>query len=243
MNNEDDPTGVPPGSPIHHPQQGGFGQAPQGQQQGGFGQAPQGQQGGFGQPPQQAQGGFGQPPQQAQGGFGQPPQQAQGGFGQSPEQGGFGQPQQAQGGFGQPQQGQGGFGQPPQQAQGGFGQPPQGFDQDGGGYGYGGGGAGGAGGGAPSDPPAGLKIAAIILLALGSALTLVGMFPCLGLVNWLAVPLNAALAIVGIVGVTAGPRDPSGRPYNMELHIAAIILGVLLAAASTVRCLAGGGLV
>ncbi|MEM7609127.1 MAG: hypothetical protein AAF411_27575, partial [Myxococcota bacterium] len=188
----------PPGSPVNadgshsaQPRRDGFGQPQQHgghQEQGGFGQQPGApQQGGFGQQPgAPQQGGFGQ----QQGGFGQPQPQGgpqQGGFGQqpaAPQQGGYGQ---QQGGFGQPQP-QGGFGQQGQPQQGGFGQPlPH------------------ANHAAAAELPTGLRVTAIVLLILSTTLTGIAMIPCLGILNWAVVPLNCALTIVGILGLTIGP--------------------------------------
>jgi hypothetical protein len=204
----------------------------------------------FGGPPQ------GQPPQ------GQPPQggatqgQPQG------QQGGFGQPGQGQpqGGFGQPQAPQGGFAQPGQPQPGEYGGPPPGYGQQAQGQpphggpgsqgGFGGGGMGPQGGppygGPPSgggdELPQGWKIAAIVLLVLGPVLSMIGMIPCLGILNWIAIPTNVALAIVGILGLTIGPKMADGKAADFPIHVAAIIIGVLLAIASIVRCTMGGGL-
>ncbi len=200
----------------------------------------------FGGPP--AGGPPGQPPQgQGEGGFGQP--------GQGQPQGGFGQPQDQQGGFqqpaGQPQPGE--YGGPPPgyggaPAAGGPGSAP-GYGAPGGGYGGGmgpqggppyGGPPGGAGG---DDYPKGWKIAAIVLLVLGPVLSVIGMIPCLGILNWIAIPTNVALAIVGTLGLTIGPKMPDGKAADFPVHLAAIIIGILLAIASVVRCTMGSGLV
>lgn len=196
-----------------------------------------------GQPPQ------GQPQDQQQGGFGQPGQgQPQGGFGQPQGQGGFEQP------AGQPQPGE--YGGPPP----GYGAPPAGGPGYGGapaggpgygappGGGYGGGPQGGPPYGAPpggggDDYPKGWKIAAIVLLVLGPVLSVIGMIPCLGILNWIAIPTNVALAIVGTLGLTIGPKMADGKAADFPIHLAAIIIGILLAIASIVRCTLGSGLV
>lgn len=197
----------------------------------------------FGGPPQ------GQPPQggapQGQGGFGQP------GQGQPQGQGGFGQPQGQEGGFQQPGQPQPGeYGGPPPgygpQAQA---QPPQGGPGSQGGYGGGMGPQGGPpyggppSGGGGDELPQGWKIAAIVLLILGPVLSVIGMIPCLGILNWIAIPTNVALAIVGTLGLTIGPKMPDGKAADFPIHVAAIVIGVLLAIASVVRCTMGSGLV
>ncbi len=197
-----------------------FGGPPQGQppQGGGAPQGqPQGPQGGFGQPGQgQPQGGFGQPQGQP-GGFQQPGQPQPGEYGGPPP--GYGPQAQAQ-----PPGGQGGYGAP----MGPQGGPP-----------YGGPPSGGIGDGQPQ----GWKIAAIVLLILGPVLSVIGMIPCLGILNWLAIPTNVALAIVGTLGLTIGPKMPDGKAADFPIHVAAVVIGVLLAIASVVRCTMGSGLV
>lgn len=94
----------------------------------------------------------------------------------------------------------------------------------------------------PSELPTGLKITSIVLLALGSFLTVVGLVPCLGVLNWVAFPLDLAMMIVGTLGLIIGPKLADGRPANFQLHVAAIIVGVVLAAVSFFRCVAGGGI-
>jgi hypothetical protein len=212
------PFGVPPTSPVQPSQA-------QGDQ-------PPAAQPPAAQPTPQQPGGFGapaQPPQAAQpwipASGQQPPQAAQPWVPASQQQ------QQPQPG----QVGAGGFGGPPPgQQQGGFGLPGQ--PQPPGQAGF-----------APNfqstgqpELPKGLKVTSIVLLILGSSLTTVGLVPCLGILNWIAFPLDLAMSIIGILGLTIGPKLGDGKPSNMNLHIAAIVVGVVLAAISFFRCLAGG---
>lgn len=211
------PFGVPPTSPVQPSQA-------QGDQ-------PPAAQPPAAQPTPQQPGGFGapaQPPQAAQpwipASGQQPPQAAQPWVPASQEQ----PPQPGQAGAG-------GFGGPPPgQQQGGFGLP--GHPQPPGQAGF-----------APNfqstgqpELPKGLKVTSIVLLILGSSLTTVGLVPCLGILNWIAFPLDLAMSIIGILGLTIGPKLGDGKPSNMNLHIAAIVVGVVLAAISFFRCLAGG---
>ena len=46
----------------------------------------------------------------------------------------------------------------------------------------------------------------MVLLGLGSGLTVVGLVPCLGILNWAAFPLDMAMCIVGILGLRWLPR-------------------------------------
>ena len=160
---------------------------------------------------------YGGPPQ------GGPPSSddARGGFPQGPQQGGYGQQQ----GYGQ----QGGYGQ--QDGHGGYGGPP-------GGPPY-----GGQPPGSGQPPTQGWKIAAIVLLIIGPILSAIGLVPCLGIVNWLAIPTNVALGVVGTLGLTIGPKGPDGRAADFPIHLAAVIVGSLLAIASIVRCTLGSGIV
>ncbi len=94
----------------------------------------------------------------------------------------------------------------------------------------------------PGQQPTGLKTTSIVMLIICPIMTAVAFVPCLGILNWIAIPLNGVLAIVGILGLVAGPKDATGRPANLGLHVAAIVLGVLLAITAVLRCLAGGGI-
>jgi hypothetical protein len=92
-------------------------------------------------------------------------------------------------------------------------------------------------------PPAtGFKTASLILMCLGGAFFLLGLLPCLGWLNWFGVPLNAAAALVGILGLASGPKGLDGsRPYQ-GYYVAALIVGMIGLIGGALRCILGAGL-
>ena len=84
-----------------------------------------------------------------------------------------------------------------------------------------------------------MRIAAIVLLVLSAILTVGGLFPCLGWVNWIGIPCSAATAIVGIVALSTKTTPENDRP----IHTAALIAGLLFVCIGAVRCFLGGGLI
>ena len=132
---------------------------------------------------------------------------------------------------------------------GGYGGQPGGFGQPGGGYGGPPGGDQPGWGAPPPTPPGGptdstlntLKIAALCALIGGIVLSLIGLVPCLGLVNWLALPVNLAAIALGAIGLVKGKQpDGSANPYQ-TIFIVAAAVGGLFFVVSFVRCLLGGG--
>jgi hypothetical protein len=91
-------------------------------------------------------------------------------------------------------------------------------------------------------PPQGLKIASLILLILGACAFVAGLFPCLGWMNWGGVPLNAIVAIVGIIGLAAGPKDARGQAVGFGIHLTAIIVGAVGVLGGSLRCFLGSGM-
>lgn len=92
----------------------------------------------------------------------------------------------------------------------------------------------------PGNPT--LRIFAIILLVLGPLGVGAGIIPCLGWVNWMAVPICAATAVVGIVGLTRKEKKADGTTPDGGLYLAAIIVGSIFIVVGTIRCLLGGGI-
>ena len=82
-----------------------------------------------------------------------------------------------------------------------------------------------------------MKIATQVVGALAMACTIMGFFPCLGWINWVAAPLALATVILGIVGLT------TEAPEDKVLYIVELTFGLVLVGVSTFRCLAGGGVV
>ncbi len=87
----------------------------------------------------------------------------------------------------------------------------------------------------------GMKTAALVLLILGAALCILGLFPCLGWINWFGVPLNGGGAVIGIVGLTSGPKDVQGQAQDSGIYIAAIVVGSIGLIVGTIRCILGAG--
>ncbi len=86
-----------------------------------------------------------------------------------------------------------------------------------------------------------MSIASLVLIVLSALSTAAGL-PCfLGCLNWLAVPLSLATVVAGLVGL-ATDRDPtSGRSANGQVHLLAVVLGLLFSAVGAARCALGGG--
>lgn len=86
-----------------------------------------------------------------------------------------------------------------------------------------------------------MSTASLVLIVLSALSTAAGLPCCLGCLNWLAVPLSLATALTGIAGL-ATDRDPTtGRSANRQVHLLAIVLGLLFAAVGAARCALGGG--
>ncbi len=88
-----------------------------------------------------------------------------------------------------------------------------------------------------------MSTVSLVLIVLSALSTAAGLPCCLGCLNWLAVPLSLATAVAGLVGL-ATDRDPaSGRSANRQVHLLAVVLGLLFAAVGAARCALGGGCV
>ena len=85
-----------------------------------------------------------------------------------------------------------------------------------------------------------MRVASQVLLITSLALTLIGLIPCFGWVNWWAVPISITCAVVGAVGM-ATDKDQAGLPPNTGVHTAAALLGTAAALVGAVRCILGCG--
>jgi len=86
-----------------------------------------------------------------------------------------------------------------------------------------------------------MSSSSLVLTTLSVIATALGLPCCLGWINWLAVPISLTCAIVGIVGL-ATDKDPVTREVrDANVHLAAVITGVVLTALGSLRCLLGGG--
>ena len=88
-----------------------------------------------------------------------------------------------------------------------------------------------------------MKAAALTTLILAAVLVVCGLFPCLGVVNWIAGPFCAVPVLLGVVGLAQAKGASSEQAVNQGPFLAAIIGGVLLGGISAFRCILGGGVV
>jgi hypothetical protein len=87
-----------------------------------------------------------------------------------------------------------------------------------------------------------MKTASLVLLFFSGLGVTIGLIPCLGWLNWTAVPLSASTALVGLVGL-ATDRDEHGRHRGVPFHLAALVGGMVLVAVGALRCFLGCGVV
>ena len=85
-----------------------------------------------------------------------------------------------------------------------------------------------------------MRIASILVVVIGGVLTFMGLFPCVGWMNWFAAPMNASAIIIGLIGL-ATDRGEQGDARGLPVHLVAVIAGTLLLGVSILRCLLGGG--
>lgn len=85
--------------------------------------------------------------------------------------------------------------------------------------------------------------ASFVMIVLSVLSTAAGLPCCLGCLNYVAVPLSLATAVVGLIGLATDKHPVTGQINDQRLHLAAVIVGVLCAAIGTVRCGLGGGCV
>jgi hypothetical protein len=94
----------------------------------------------------------------------------------------------------------------------------------------------------PPSPPTGYMIASLVLAAVGGVLFVSSLFPCMGWVNWFAVPINAAAALIGILGLVSGPKRPDGTLAYQGAYIAALVVGAIGMIGGALRCFSGLGI-
>ena len=82
-----------------------------------------------------------------------------------------------------------------------------------------------------------MRTATIIFIALSSIITIGGLFPCFGWINWFGIPCSAVCALLGLIG-TIGKETPEA---DTGIHLTALIVGVCLLGVGGVRCFMGGG--
>ena len=67
--------------------------------------------------------------------------------------------------------------------------------------------------------------------------------PCLGWINWFAVPLSVTTVVLAIAGLATDKDPDTGLNRAQNLFLIALIVGGLLVGLGVARCLLGGGLV
>lgn len=86
-----------------------------------------------------------------------------------------------------------------------------------------------------------MAVVSIVLTCVSGFFVFVGLIPCLGWVNWAAIPLCALAVTSGLVGLFTD-RDPvTHRMRGVLAHGFAIGVGSLLVLVGIVRCAIGLG--
>ncbi len=82
----------------------------------------------------------------------------------------------------------------------------------------------------------------LVMICVSVLSTAAGLPCCMGCLNWAAVPLSMATVAVGLVGLATDKR-PDGKVNDPNLHLAAVIVGVLCAVIGAARCTLGSGVI
>ncbi len=77
-----------------------------------------------------------------------------------------------------------------------------------------------------------------IFLGLAVITGFVGFFPCVGWLNWFAVPLAGISALLGVIGLFS---DRDGEE-TQGTYFAALVAGTVMGGIFAFRCFLGGGL-
>ena len=86
-------------------------------------------------------------------------------------------------------------------------------------------------------------MASVAAMVIAAVTVSFGFFPCLGWMNWFAVPFAVLPVVLGAVGLMAD-RDPNTMvSLNVGPHLAAVLGGILLMGIGMIRCALGGGLI
>ncbi len=86
-----------------------------------------------------------------------------------------------------------------------------------------------------------MKSASTSLTVTVICLVVVGMFPCLGWVQWFGAVVAAGAIVTGAVGLLFD-RDNLGKPQAQLAHLLALVTGLLCGGLGFIRCGLGGGL-
>jgi hypothetical protein len=85
-----------------------------------------------------------------------------------------------------------------------------------------------------------MGIASLTLVALSACFTLFALIPCVGWLNFIAVPMCFVTSVVGIVGLASDKDPASGEPRGRSAHLMAVIFGLILGCVAFVRWVLGG---
>jgi len=85
-----------------------------------------------------------------------------------------------------------------------------------------------------------MGIASLTLVALSAFFTLFGLIPCVGWLNFIAVPMCSVTTVVGIVGLASDKDPASGRPRGRSAHLMAVVFGLILGCIACARWVLGG---
>jgi hypothetical protein len=88
-----------------------------------------------------------------------------------------------------------------------------------------------------------LSTASLVLFVCSAFLTMLGFPCCLGCLNWIAAPLCAATAAVGFIGLVVDREPDSRQARATNVHLMALVGGLVLLSISVGRCFAGGGVI
>jgi hypothetical protein len=84
-----------------------------------------------------------------------------------------------------------------------------------------------------------MRIATIIFIVLSSILTLCGLFPCMGFLNWIAIPCSSVCLLLSLIGTVSKDTPETEK----GIYTVGLILAICLVGIGTLRCFLGGGVV
>lgn len=87
-----------------------------------------------------------------------------------------------------------------------------------------------------------MAVSSLTLLFLSAFLTLLGLLPCLGWLNWLAIPLAFVTVVVGVMGLATDKDPQTGEARGRVAHLLAVVLGLVFGAIANLRWLLGAGI-
>ena len=88
-----------------------------------------------------------------------------------------------------------------------------------------------------------MAIASLTLVALSACFTLFALIPCVGWLNFVAVPMCLVTTVVGIVGLASDKDPASGEPRGRSAHLMAVVFGLILGGVACARWVLGGFIV